>query len=118
MKRVIICDLDGTLTESKSPLTLSMAKTLSEVLVNHRVAVISGGDWPQFQEQFLSRFVYTGDILKNLYLFPTSGAECYAYENNAWKQIYDELLTGEEKEKIKIAFGHAVAASGIVLPQP
>lgn len=109
MKKIIVSDLDGTLTESKSALSSSMAEMLYKVLVHHKVAIISGGDWPQFQNQFLSHFSTEGDYIKNLLLFPTSGAECYIYEDNVWKQVYDTQLTSLEKEKIMSAFSSAFA---------
>jgi hydroxymethylpyrimidine pyrophosphatase-like HAD family hydrolase len=49
MKWLIAFDLDGTLAESKRPLSEDMAATLARLLVTD-VAVISGGDWPQFEK--------------------------------------------------------------------
>jgi len=106
MRKIIVCDLDGTLAESKSPITAAMAEVIYKVLAHHRFAVISGGDWPQFQSQFLSHFSLDNGNIKNLLLFPTSGAECYKYENGAWVQVYDELLSEEEKKKVMDAFSH------------
>jgi len=54
MKKLIVFDLDGTLAESKSPLDAEMAVLLRELLTVAKVAVISGGDWPQFQTQLLA----------------------------------------------------------------
>ena len=49
MKKLIVFDLDGTLAESKSSLDAEMS-----ALLHVKVAVISGGDWPQFEKQLLS----------------------------------------------------------------
>ena len=55
MKRLIVFDLDGTLAESKSPLDAEMAaRCCSHLLGVVKVAVISGGNWPQFEKQVLS----------------------------------------------------------------
>ncbi len=54
MKKLIVFDLDGTLAESKSPLDTEMLSLLHELLRNVKVAVISGGDWVQFEKQLLS----------------------------------------------------------------
>ena len=48
MKRLIAFDLDGTLAQSKQALQPDMADTLAHLLGIVDVAVISGGDWPQF----------------------------------------------------------------------
>ncbi len=113
MKKVIVCDLDGTLAESKSTVTASMASVISDVLKTHYFAVISGGDWPQFEKQFLSGFHAEPELLKNLFLFPTSGAECLRWVDGAWQVVYDKLLTADEKEKIMSAFSVAIADSGV-----
>jgi len=54
VKRLIVFDLDGTLTESKSAPDSEMSKLLHDLLGLVKVAVISGGDWEQFEEQLLS----------------------------------------------------------------
>lgn len=53
MKKLIVFDLDGTLAESKSPLDVEMATLLGTLLSLVKVAIISGGDWPQFEKQVL-----------------------------------------------------------------
>jgi phosphomannomutase len=54
MKKLIVFDLDGTLAESKSSLDAEMSTLLTALLGIVKVAVISGGNWPQFQNQLLS----------------------------------------------------------------
>ncbi|MEI6843456.1 MAG: HAD-IIB family hydrolase [bacterium] len=116
-KKVIICDLDGTLARSKSALESSMASVISDILITHRFVVISGGAFPQFQKQFLSHLVSSSERLKNLYLFPTNGSTCYVYDvsTSEWKQLYDERLTPEEKKKIYTALDIALAETNIDL---
>jgi hydroxymethylpyrimidine pyrophosphatase-like HAD family hydrolase len=48
MKKLIVFDLDGTLAESKSSLDTEMSTLLHNLIRIVKVAVISGGDWPQF----------------------------------------------------------------------
>ena len=55
MKMLIVFDLDGTLAQSKSSLDAEMAGLLGILLGIVKVAVISGGNWPQFQKQVLYR---------------------------------------------------------------
>jgi FMN phosphatase YigB (HAD superfamily) len=59
VKKLIIFDLDGTLAESKSSLDAEMSALLHDLLGVVKVAVISGGDWPQFEKQLLSVFSMT-----------------------------------------------------------
>ncbi|KAM5453475.1 hypothetical protein MaudCBS49596_002678 [Microsporum audouinii] len=51
MISLVAFDLDGTLALSKQPLLDSMGEALADLLAVAHVAVISGGDWPQFQKQ-------------------------------------------------------------------
>jgi FMN phosphatase YigB (HAD superfamily) len=62
MKRLIIFDLDGTLAESKSPLDAEMSTLLRDLLGVAKVAVISGGDWPQFEKQASPTFPMTNGL--------------------------------------------------------
>jgi hypothetical protein len=57
MKKLIVFDLDGTLAESKSLLDAEMSRLLDDLLGIGPVAVISGGDWPQFEEQILAHLM-------------------------------------------------------------
>ena len=54
MKKLVVFDLDGTLAQSKSSLDAEMAALFNKLLGVIKVAVISGGNWPQFQKQVLS----------------------------------------------------------------
>ena len=54
MKKLIVFDLDGTLAESKSSLDDEMSTLLADLLSIVKVAVISGGNWQQFEEQVLA----------------------------------------------------------------
>jgi len=51
VKKLIVFDLDGTLAESKESLDAEMAALLSALLGIVKVAVISGGDWPQLRNK-------------------------------------------------------------------
>src|ERR1700744_2340034 len=98
MKKLIIFDLDGTLAESKAPLDKEMAAILERLLKVAKVAVISGGDWPQFEKQVLSH-LNEKKRLKNLSILPTCGTKYYHYQKG-WKQLYAENFSAEEKKLI------------------
>ena len=107
MKKLIVFDLDGTLAESKSSLDAEMAALLARLLVVVKVAVISGGNWPQFQKQVLAHLPQDNRV-NNLSLLPTCGTKFYQHAGE-WKKIYSEDFTANEKEKIVDALQKAVA---------
>jgi HAD superfamily hydrolase (TIGR01484 family) len=110
VKQLIVFDLDGTLAESKSPLDAEMSALLHDLLRIVKVAVISGGDWPQFEKQLLSNLPHD-ERLVNLSLLPACGTKFFEYAGN-WKKIYSEDFTADEKEKIVSSLKKAVGAAG------
>lgn len=107
---LIVFDLDGTLAGSKSPLDSEMSGLLHDLLLIVKVAVISGGDWPQFEKQLLSNLPHD-DRLANLSLLPTCGTKFYRYDSAAWKKIYSEDLTAEERDKILSSLTKAIISA-------
>ncbi len=110
MKTLIVFDLDGTLAESKSPLDAEMAVLIGRLLEAVKVAVISGGAWPQFETQLLSNLP-DDDRLNELSLLPTCGTKFYR-RNGTWQGLYSENFNAEEKAKIIGALDQALELSG------
>ena len=115
MKKLIVFDLDGTIAESKSPLDAEMATLLGGLLAVVKVAIISGGNWPQFQRQVLNQLAQ-GLHLKQLSILPTCGTKFYRYESS-WKLLYSEDFTAEQREKIIHSLKQAIAKSGFAAPK-
>jgi HAD superfamily hydrolase (TIGR01484 family) len=111
MKKLVIFDLDGTLAPSKESIDSEMAHLLAGLLEKARVAVISGGDWPQFEKQVLSHLDKKA-CLQKLTILPTCGTKFYRYEN-AWKKVYSEDFTDEQKKKIIDSLHQAIEQSGM-----
>lgn len=126
MITLIAFDLDGTLAESKQPLNPPIADALTSLLAVANVAIISGGDWPQFHKQIATRLPERADLSK-LWLMPTTGTKMYKYkykngrdgsegegegEGSKWEVVYADLFTEETKEKILTAFDASLDATG------
>jgi len=110
MKKLIVYDLDGTLAESKSSLDKEMSALLHKLLGIAKVAVISGGDWPQFGKQLLSNLP-TDKSLRNLSLLPTCGTKFFKY-NGKWTKIYSQDFKANEKKKIFNSLNKAIEEAG------
>lgn len=118
---LVIFDLDGTLAESKQPISPEMAVRLCELLEHTRVAVISGGALSQFLKQVVSLLPPSAD-LSRLSLLPTSGAALYEFQGDApstplgtsWKKIYEERLSEKDKDVIEEAMRAAAKETGII----
>ena len=110
--KLVAFDLDGTLAESKQPVTPEMGALLAKLLQKMPVAVMSGAGFPQFEKQFLPA-IPTDANFANLYIFPDSAAQCWQYKNNAWHTIYNKAFTHEEKEHIMSVLAHALDEVGL-----
>lgn len=111
MIALVAFDLDGTLAESKQPLKDTMGEALADLLAVAHVAVISGGDWPQFKKQVASRLPARADLSK-LWLMPTTGTKLYKHNNTDWQAVYAELFSDDAKKKILQAFNSSLEATG------
>lgn len=111
MKKLIIFDLDGTLAKSKSAIDKEMAILFKELLEVTQVAVISGGDWPQFQKQVINQLP-KDTIFTKLSILPTCGTKYYQYKKN-WVKLYEEKFTDEERKEILFNLNIAIKNSDI-----
>ncbi|MDO8518304.1 MAG: HAD-IIB family hydrolase [bacterium] len=114
--KIIIFDLDGTLTESKQRISAEMGDLLERLLQKMPVAVMSGAGFPQFEKQFFSAL---GDEthFERLYLFPDNAAQCFVFVQGAWHPRYDYHFSDTEKTRIRQALGEALAVVGLT-PEP
>jgi phosphomannomutase len=110
LKKLIVFDLDGTLAESKSSLDPEMSALLHRLLEIAKVAVISGGDWPQFEKQLLANLPADKSLV-NLSVLPTCGTKFFEYTND-WKKIYSEDFNDGEKQKIVESLRKALQETG------
>jgi len=110
LKALIVFDLDGTLAQSKSSLDAEMATLLGRLLGIVKVAIISGGAWAQFEKQVLANLPHD-DRLKNLSLLPTCGTKFFRFDG-AWRKLYSEDFSADEKKSIIEALHQAVQKAG------
>jgi HAD superfamily hydrolase (TIGR01484 family) len=117
-KKIIIFDLDGTLTKSKSDLDKEMATLICELLRQRYVAVTSGCSFHQFETQFLSKLP-KNTSLRNLFLFPTCSASGYYYNarRGAFTRAYSNLLPKHAAERIIHSFETVFKETGYAPPK-
>ncbi len=113
-KKLVVFDLDGTLAESKAAVDAEMAGLLAELLGSAQVAVISGGNWPQFQKQLVAHLPPRANLAA-LSLLPTCGTRFYGYAG-AWRLLYAEDFEAAERDKIITALKSVIASSKVATP--
>ncbi len=113
--KLVAFDLDGTLAESKQRVSADMGELLCKLMQKMPIAVLSGAAFHQFENQLLPALPMNTP-LERLYLFPTSAAACYVFENHAWHSRYDHTFTPEEKTHIMGALNEALKETGLAEP--
>ena len=112
MKTLIAFDMDGTLALSKQQIEPAMQQSLKELLDVAMVAVISGGDWPQFEKQVVGRLL-PGTRQERLFIMPTTGSKLYRCQDDKWSAIYADNFDEGESRKIRDALDKAVTDAGL-----
>lgn len=104
MYKMIVFDLDGTLAESKSPITPNMAFLLKELLRHKQVCIITGGTTEQIFEQVIRTMGVITHIkpeeLTNLHLMPTCGTKYICHNNLDWEYKYEHNIDEMSRKKI------------------
>lgn len=98
---LVAFDLDDTLAPSKSPVEPRMLDVFARLLERTTVAVISGGNFEQFEAQLVARLESAGlaeASLERLHLLPTCGTRYERREGGAWRTVYRENLSPAERD--------------------
>ena len=111
MKRLIAFDLDGTLAPSKQSIDAEMGGLLARLMKLASVAIISGGDWPEFEKQLVARLPDDSD-LAHLILLPTSGTKLYQHSDQ-WRCIRADVLSPPERARITGALDRVMTAQSL-----
>lgn len=115
-KKMVVFDIDGTLTPSKAPADKEMIELLLKLLDKRSVAIIGGGKYDLFKEQLVEKLPPQDKRLEKLYLFPTNSTAFYRFDGD-WKKVYSHELSEEEKDKIKKAFEETFQEVGYQHPE-
>ncbi|PRI10256.1 HAD-IIB family hydrolase [Leucobacter massiliensis] len=120
--RLIAFDLDDTLAPSKSPVDPRMLAVFARLLERTTVAVISGGNFEQFEAQLVNRLDAYADVaeasLERLHLLPTCGTRYERREQGRWVTVYRENLTAEERDAALTALREEAERLGLWEAEP
>lgn len=108
--------MDGTLTESKRPLTRSEGKAFSLFSLQHRVAVISGASFPQIKSQLVSKLP-KGKSSPSFVVLPLNGGEMWKKKNGAWKCVYKKSFPVKTKKEVRTALKEMQIKFANILPK-
>lgn len=111
--KIVAFDIDETLTESKQPLTASMATLLSALMHKTKVATVSGGKFEIFHAQIYEQ-LHSESKFEHLFCIPNAGSAMYQFRHGAWKPVYEERIHPEEAARIIELVDRVARASGTI----
>lgn len=83
MKKVILMDMDGTITPARKPIEQNMIDKLEEVLeAGHTIGVVSGSSYEYILEQLQA---WPSIWHRNVFLMPCNGTQCYHMTQEEYK---------------------------------
>lgn len=108
MFKLIVFDMDGTLTPSRQEMDSEMVEIFKELLSKYKVWVISWWDYNQFEKQVIP-FLWDDEVLLwNLYLCPTCSTKMYTYNDWSWNKMYSLDFSDDEKKYIISVLNKAI----------
>ena len=113
--KIVAFDIDGTLAESKVPITPEMAELLHKLSQKAKVAIISGASFAIFQTQLLTSLIPSSNII----LLPTDGSERFEYNtaSGKWELTEKEAFPEHLKEKAMKALQEVIATEEFGIPK-
>ena len=123
-KKLIVFDLDGTLAPTKARMDAEMSGLITKLLQVKQVAIIGGGKYELFKEQFLDELTAPKELYKNLFLFPATSTSFYRYKKGSvragrgtWKKVYAHTLPKATIKKIFESFKKVFKQIGYKQPK-
>jgi len=113
-KRIIIADLDGTLSEDRGEITAKTAELINTLLEGRAFAVITAARYTRLNSQVVKVLSAAGGkkLFTKMYLLPQSATRMHIFAKGRWKRIYAENLSVAERTRIKTALRECIRTLG------
>jgi len=93
MYKAIMCDMDGTLAESRQPASKKMIELIEKLSKDHQFFIITGGKLSLINDQIISQLK---SKQTHLHLLPTSGNQYYHYIEEKMDEVYKEDMATDD----------------------
>ncbi|MDR3125853.1 MAG: HAD-IIB family hydrolase, partial [Candidatus Nomurabacteria bacterium] len=98
MKKVLVFDLDDTLTLAKSPIEQPMLGIFEQLLAKYELCVISGAMFSQIKKQVIDHL--PAHNLEHLHIMASQGTKYWRLSGDEWQAIYADDLPKEKIQQI------------------
>lgn len=99
MNKIVLFDMDGTLTKPRKQIDPDMIRTLRSLEKEYEIGIVTGSDFEYIKQQIEPALDIGGLRLSNLHLFPCNGTKYYKWVNNKFECLYSTDMiqaVGEE----------------------
>jgi len=116
--RAIICDLDGTLANSKVRCEPPILRAIERLLEVMHVGVISGGRRELIDFQVVSGLELDLERRSRLHLLPASGTTYLRWRGGDWSALYNRPLRVKDVKRAERILTHVAHELGYWEPHP
>ena len=116
---LVAFDLDDTLADSKAVIDSRIGQLLVELADRVQVAIISGGQFAQFQTQVIERLpAVPAQTLDRFHLMPTCGTQYFRLGADGIRTVYAHHLSDNEKRRALTAVEEEARRLGLWESEP
>ena len=112
MRKIIACDIDGTLAHSDTEVSDEMLEVISKLQEKYIFVTMGNSNYIHLHNQFIKK--YMEKINKEMYIYVLGGLECYKTTKEGIIKLYSSDLTNGEKNKIVKAISDFIRENNIV----
>ena len=96
MKKIILFDMDGTLTPARQQMSMDIVRSLSVLQENgFEIGIVTGSDLNYVQQQCESMFDSALLDCTNIHYLPCNGTKYYTYNNGEFNSVYEKNMRKE-----------------------
>lgn len=111
--RVIACDVDGTLTDSKQVANAHIVDLIAQLSRHVDVGLISGAAFSQFHYQILQPLPMDECVPDNIHVMTTCGTAYYRYIDGRWTELYSQQLSPDQARRTRLAIERCARRLGL-----
>tara|TARA_R100001015_G_C4631998_1_gene195022 strand:+ start:1412 stop:2194 length:783 start_codon:yes stop_codon:yes gene_type:complete len=93
MKKIVLFDMDGTLTPARQPMERPVTDKLMQLQeAGFEIGIVTGSDLGYVKEQCKDLFEHIGLDRSGIHFLPCNGTKYYRLPNNEFVKVYEENM--------------------------
>jgi len=103
MSKIVLFDMDGTLTLPRKKIQHDMIRALRDLSSSVKIGIVTGSDFEYVMQQCGDMFDMSGIPVDRVDIFPCNGTKHYAWKNNNFEKVVDQDMikeVGQEKYQL------------------